>query len=261
MSTQIATWNVNSLTVRLPHVLDWLRANPVDVLGLQELKMVDEKFPHEAFAALGYQCAVFGQKTYNGVALISRQPLLDVVKNNPLFPDEQSRIIAATVETAAGSIRVINGYFVNGQEPGSEKFAYKMRWMDALRQQVQAELGAHPQLVLMGDFNITTDDRDSYDPEGLRETIHHTSEERAQLQALLDLGLVDAFRCFEQPERSYSWWDYRNNALLRDQGARIDHTLVSDPLVGKIESVKIRRAYRELPQPSDHAPVVLELSL
>ena len=133
MSTQIATWNVNSLTVRLPHVLDWLRANPVDVLGLQELKMVDEKFPHEAFAALGYQCAVFGQKTYNGVALISRQPLLDVVKNNPLFPDEQSRIIAATVETAAGSIRVINGYFVNGQEPGSEKFAYKMRWMDALR--------------------------------------------------------------------------------------------------------------------------------
>ena len=256
MSTQIATWNVNSLTVRLPHVLDWLRANPVDVLGLQELKMVDEKFPHEAFAALGYQCAVFGQKTYNGVALISRQPLLDVVKNNPFFPDEQSRIIAATVETAAGSIRVINGYFVNGQEPGSEKFAYKMRWMDALRQQVQAELGAHPQLVLMGDFNITTDDRDSYDPEGLRETIHHTSEERAQLQALLDLGLVDAFRCFEQPERSYSWWDYRNMAFRRKQGLRIDYVLASKALRAKLSACQIDSAPRRLEKPSDHAPVI-----
>ena len=256
MSTQIATWNVNSLTVRLPHVLDWLRANPVDVLGLQELKMVDEKFPHEAFAALGYQCAVFGQKTYNGVALISRQPLLDVVKNNPLFPDEQSRIIAATVETAAGSIRVINGYFVNGQEPGSEKFAYKMRWMDALRQQVQAELGAHPQLVLMGDFNIITDDRDSYDPEGLRETIHHTSEERAQLQALLDLGLVDAFRCFEQPERSYSWWDYRNMAFRRKQGLRIDYVLASKALREKLSACQIDSAPRRLEKPSDHAPVI-----
>ena len=261
MSTQIATWNVNSLTVRLPHVLDWLRANPVDVLGLQELKMVDEKFPHEAFAALGYQCAVFGQKTYNGVALISRQPLLDVVKNNPLFPDEQSRIIAATVETAAGSIRVINGYFVNGQEPGSEKFAYKMRWMDALRQQVQAELGAHPQLVLMGDFNITTDDRDSYDPEGLRETIHHTSEERAQLQALLDLGLVDAFRCFEQADRSFSWWDYRDLAFRRKRGLRIDYVLASTALRAHLQACHIDVEPRKLERQSDHAPVVAEFAL
>ena len=256
MPTQIATWNVNSLTVRLPHVLDWLRANPVDVLGLQELKMVDEKFPHQAFAELGYQCAVFGQKTYNGVALISRLPLLDVVKNNPLFPDEQSRLIAATVQSAAGSVRVVNGYFVNGQAPDSDKFAYKMRWLDALRQQIQAELAAHPQLVLMGDFNITQDDRDTYDPEGLRETIHHTSAERAQLQALIDLGLQDTFRCFDQPERSYSWWDYRNMAFRRKQGLRIDYVLASTALRDKLSACHIDTAPRRLEKPSDHAPVI-----
>ena len=253
---QIATWNVNSLTVRLPHVLDWLRANPVEVLGLQELKMTEDKFPHEAFAELGYQCAVLGQKTYNGVALISRLPLADVARNNPLFPDEQSRLIAATVQSAVGSVRVVNGYFVNGQEPGSEKFAYKMRWMDALRQQVQAELAAHPKLVLMGDFNITQDDRDTYDPEGLREAIHHTSEERAQLQALIDLGLVDAFRCFDQPERSYSWWDYRNMAFRRKQGLRIDYVLASAALREQLRACHIDTAPRRLEKPSDHAPVV-----
>jgi exodeoxyribonuclease-3 len=253
---QIASWNVNSLTVRLPHVLDWLRANPVDVLGLQELKMVDEKFPHEAFAELGYQCAALGQKTYNGVALLSRHPLADVVRNNPLFPDEQARLIAATVQHPAGAVRVVNGYFVNGQELGSEKFAYKMRWLDALRAQVQSELAAHDKLALLGDFNITTDDRDTYDPEGLREAIHHSSEERAQLQALLDLGLVDTFRCFEQPERSYSWWDYRNMAFRRKQGLRIDYVLASAALREKLTACTIDTAPRRLEKPSDHAPVV-----
>jgi exodeoxyribonuclease-3 len=253
---QIASWNVNSLTVRLPHVLDWLRANPVDVLGLQELKMVDEKFPHEAFAELGYQCAALGQKTYNGVALLSRHPLADVVRNNPLFPDEQARLIAATVQHPAGAVRVVNGYFVNGQELGSEKFAYKMRWLDALRERIQTELQAHKQLALLGDFNITTDDRDTYDPEGLREAIHHSSEERAQLQALLDLGLVDTFRCFEQPERSYSWWDYRNMAFRRKQGLRIDYVLASAALREKLTACTIDTAPRRLEKPSDHAPVV-----
>jgi exodeoxyribonuclease-3 len=253
---QIASWNVNSLTVRLPHVLDWLRANPVDVLGLQELKMVDEKFPHEAFAELGYQCAALGQKTYNGVALLSRHPLADVVRNNPLFPDEQARLIAATVQHPAGAVRVVNGYFVNGQELGSEKFAYKMRWLDALRERIQTELQAHKQLALLGDFNITTDDRDTYDPEGLREAIHHSSEERAQLQALLDLGLVDTFRCFEQPERSYSWWDYRNMAFRRKQGLRIDYVLASAALREKLTACQIDSAPRRLEKPSDHAPVV-----
>ena len=260
-TVQIATWNVNSLTVRLPHVLDWLRANPVDVLGLQELKMVDEKFPHAAFAELGYECAAFGQKTYNGVALISRLPLQDVVKNNPQFADEQSRLIAATVGTAVGKIRIVNGYFVNGQEPGSEKFAYKMRWMDALRAQIAQELAAQPQLVLMGDFNITTDDRDTYDPQGLHETIHHTSEERAQLQGLLDLGLVDTSRCFEQAERSYSWWDYRNMAFRRKQGLRIDYVLASQALRPALAACRIDTAPRRLEKPSDHAPVVASFKL
>ena len=260
-TVQIATWNVNSLTVRLPHVLDWLRANPVDVLGLQELKMVDEKFPHAAFAELGYECAAFGQKTYNGVALISRLPLQDVVKNNPQFADEQSRLIAATVDTAVGKIRIVNGYFVNGQEPGSEKFAYKMRWMDALRAQIAQELAAQPQLVLMGDFNITTDERDTYDPQGLHETIHHTSEERAQLQGLLDLGLVDTFRCFEQAERSYSWWDYRNMAFRRKQGLRIDYVLASQALRPALAACRIDTAPRRLEKPSDHAPVVASFKL
>jgi exodeoxyribonuclease-3 len=218
--------------------------------------MVDEKFPHEAFAELGYQCAALGQKTYNGVALLSRHPLADVVRNNPLFPDEQARLIAATVQHPAGAVRVVNGYFVNGQELGSEKFAYKMRWLDALRARIQTELQAHKQLALLGDFNITTDDRDTYDPEGLREAIHHSSEERAQLQALLDLGLVDTFRCFEQPERSYSWWDYRNMAFRRKQGLRIDYVLASAALREKLTACTIDTAPRRLEKPSDHAPVV-----
>jgi exodeoxyribonuclease-3 len=218
--------------------------------------MVDEKFPHEAFAELGYQCAALGQKTYNGVALLSRHPLADVVRNNPLFPDEQARLIAATVQHPAGAVRVVNGYFVNGQELGSEKFAYKMRWLDALRERIQTELQAHKQLALLGDFNITTDDRDTYDPEGLREAIHHSSEERAQLQALLDLGLVDTFRCFEQPERSYSWWDYRNMAFRRKQGLRIDYVLASAALREKLTACTIDTAPRRLEKPSDHAPVV-----
>ena len=171
---KITTWNVNSLAVRLPQVLDWLIANPVDVLCLQELKLSDDKFPLQALEAAGYHSAVFGQKTYNGVALLSRTPARDVVKNITGFADEQSRVIAATFDipgAAAGQqIRVVNGYFVNGQAPGSEKFAYKMKWLDGLRAALRDELAAHGQLVLLGDFNITVDDRDTYDPEGLRET-------------------------------------------------------------------------------------------
>jgi exodeoxyribonuclease III len=195
---KIATWNVNSLTVRLPQVLDWLAANPVDVLGLQELKMTDEKFPFEAFQAAGYCAAAFGQKTYNGVALLSRLPAEVVQKNIPGFADEQSRIIAGTFATASGPVRVVNGYFVNGQAPDSEKFEYKMRWLTALEDWLRQELIAHPRLVLVGDFNVTADDRDSYDPEGLRETIHHTTAERDHFKALIGMGLTDAFRLFER---------------------------------------------------------------
>jgi exodeoxyribonuclease-3 len=257
---RIATWNVNSLAVRLPQVLDWLAANPVEVLCLQELKLPDEKFPLQALQDAGYaHCAVFGQKTYNGVAILSRLPLRDVSKNINGFADEQSRVIAATLDTPLGAVRVVNGYFVNGQEPGSEKFAYKMQWLNGLRHWLAGELTTAPGLVLVGDFNITFDDRDTHDPEGLRETIHHTTEERDQFKALLALGLNDAFRMFEQPEKSYSWWDYREFAFRRNRGLRIDHILVSEPLKPHIKSCVIDKQPRKNERPSDHVPVVVEL--
>ena len=256
---KIATWNVNSLSVRLPQVLEWLAANPVDVLGLQELKLTDDKFPHEALAEAGYRAVAFGQKTYNGVALLSRGELKDVVRANPQFADEQSRIIAGTVASPAGDIRVINCYFVNGQEPGSEKFAYKMRWLQALQDLVRAEMTAHPRLALVGDFNVAPEDRDSYDPVGLRETIHHTTEERNHFKALLELGLTDSFRMFEQPEKIYSWWDYRMLGFQKNRGLRIDHILVSEALRSSVTACVVDRAPRKNPQPSDHAPVVVTL--
>jgi exodeoxyribonuclease-3 len=258
---KIATWNVNSLAVRLPQVLDWLAANPVDALCLQELKLSDDKFPLEALSAAGYQCAVFGQKTYNGVAILSRTPPRDIVKNINGFSDEQSRVIAATLDTPQGELRLVNGYFVNGQAPGTDKFEYKMRWLDGLRSWLKAELAAHPRLVVVGDFNITMDDRDTYDAEGLRETIHHTTEEREHLKALLGLGLHDAFRLFEQPEKSYSWWDYREFAFRRNRGLRIDYILVSDTLKPAVKSCVIDKLPRKNERPSDHVPVVADLDL
>ena len=256
---QIATWNVNSLKVRLPQVLDWLAANPVDVLCLQELKLSDENFPVAALQEAGYEAAFLGQKTYNGVALLSRHPLHSVVRNIPGFDDPQARIIAATLETPQGPLRVVNGYFVNGQEPGSEKFVYKMCWLSALHDWLRSELAQHPRLVLVGDFNVAPEDRDSFDPEGLRGTIHHTPEERAHFQDLLAMGLTDAYRMFEQPEKSYSWWDYRMLGFQKNRGLRIDHILVSDALRSTVTACHIDRAPRKNPQPSDHAPVVVTL--
>ena len=257
---QIATWNVNSLTVRLPQVLDWLAAHPVDVLALQELKLIDDKFPLAALQAAGYHAAAFGQKTYNGVALLARSPLRDVVRNIPGFDDEQARVIAATIDTPGGALRLVNGYFVNGQAPGSDKFAYKLRWLAALHDWLRTELAQHPRLVLLGDFNVAPEDRDSYDPEGLRGTIHHTPEERAHFQSLLALGMVDAYRLFEQPEKSYSWWDYRMLGFQKNRGLRIDHILLSDALRSHASACIIDRAPRKNPQPSDHAPVVVTLA-
>ena len=256
---KIATWNVNSLTVRLPQVLDWLAANPVDVLCLQELKLSDDKFPLQALQTAGYHSAVFGQKTYNGVAILSRTPARNLVKNIVGFTDEQSRVIAATVDMPTGEVRVVNGYFVNGQSPGSEKFEYKMKWLESLRNWLREELVEHPNLVLLGDFNITADDRDTYDAEGLRETIHHTSEERLHFQALVKLGLTDAFRMFDQLEKSYSWWDYREFAFRRNRGLRIDHILVSEALKPLVRSCVIDKLPRKNERPSDHVPVVVEL--
>ena len=258
---KIATWNVNSLTARLQHVLDWLKTNPVDVLCLQELKMSDDKFPLDVLKSAGYEAAVFGQNTYNGVAILSLSPVRDVVRNISGFEDAHSRVIAATVDTPTGPLRVINGYFVNGQEPGSEKFAYKMKWLDALQAMVRAEMAAHERVVLLGDFNITPEDRDSYDPDGLRETIHHTTEERQHFQALIDLGLADSFRLFDQPEKSFSWWDYRMLGYQKNRGLRIDHILISPALVPKARASIIDRVPRKWEKPSDHAPVVLDLDL
>ena len=257
---QIATWNINSLTVRLPQVLDWLATNPVDALGLQELKMVDEKFPFDALKEIGYHAAAFGQKTYNGVAILSRTPLRDVVRNIPGHTDEQARVIAATLDTPEGALRLVNCYFVNGQEPGSEKFAYKLQWLAALHRWIAEELHAHPRLVLVGDFNVAPEDRDSFDPVGLKDTIHHTVEERVHFQALLTLGLTDAYRLFEQPEKSYSWWDYRMLGFQKNRGLRIDHILVSEALRGGVTACTIDRAPRKNPQPSDHTPVVVTLA-
>jgi exodeoxyribonuclease-3 len=252
---QLATWNINSLTVRLPQVLDWLAANPVDVLALQELKLTDDKFPFEAFTQAGYSAQCFGQKTYNGVALLSRTPASDVVKNIPGFADDMARVISATVD----GIRVIGAYFPNGQEPGSEKFEYKMHWLKGLRDWVRAELAAHPQLVLMGDFNITFDDADVWDPVALKDTIHCTEEERYQLRALVALGLHDSLRLFPQPEKSYSWWDYREMAFRRNRGLRIDHILVSNALKPRVSACRIDKTPRKNERPSDHAPVIVEL--
>ena len=252
---RLATWNVNSLSVRLPQVLDWLATQSPDVLALQETKLTDERFPHEAFAAAGWQAQCFGQKTYNGVALVSRAPMADVVRNIPGFEDEQARVIAATF----AGLRVVGAYFPNGQEPGSEKFAYKMRWQDALREWLRGELAAQPRLVLMGDFNVAPEDRDVHDPVAWAGQIHCTPEERAQFQGLLALGLHDAFRLFEQAPKSWSWWDYRNLAFRRNQGLRIDHILVSDALRGQVRACSIDKAPRRSERPSDHAPVLLDL--
>ncbi len=253
---KLATWNVNSLTVRLPQVLDWLAANPVQVLVLQELKLTDDKFPFEAFTQAGYQAECFGQKTYNGVALISSTPASNVVKNIPGFADDMARVISADVE----GIRVIGAYFPNGQEPGSEKFEYKMSWLKGLRDWLRAELATHPKLVLMGDYNITFDDADVWDPVGLKDTIHCTEEERYQLRALIALGLHDAHRLFPQAAKSYSWWDYRDFAFRRNHGMRIDHILVSNALKPLVTACVIDRAPRKNERPSDHAPVVVELA-
>lgn len=256
---QIATWNINSLNVRLPQVLAWLADNPVDALCLQELKLTDDKFPHEALREAGYEAAAFGQKTYNGVAILSRNPLRDVVRNVPGSQDPQARVIAATLDTAQGALRLINGYFVNGQAPDSDKFVYKMQWLQELQDWVRSELAEHERLVLVGDFNVAPEDRDSYDPVGLAGSIHHTLEERAHFQALLAMGLTDAYRLFDQPEKSYSWWDYRMLGFQKNRGLRIDHILVSEALRPAVRACTIDRAPRKNPQPSDHTPVVVTL--
>ena len=252
---QLATWNVNSLAVRLPQVLAWLAANPVDVLVLQETKLADDKFPHAEIEATGYRVQWHGQKTYNGVALLSRADAADVVKNIPGHADPQARVIAATV----ADLRVVGAYVPNGQAPGTDKFEYKMQWLRALRDWLREELALHPRLVLMGDFNVAPEDRDVHDPELWRGQILCTEDERMHFRKLIELGLHDAFRLFDQPEKSWSWWDYRNLAFRRNQGLRIDHILVSEALRPRVKACSIDKLPRKNERPSDHAPVVVEI--
>ena len=253
---KLATWNVNSLAVRLPQLLAWLEANPVDVIVLQETKLTDDKFPWAEIQAAGYAVEFFGQKTYNGVALLSRSPATAVVKNIPGFNDAQARVIAGTVD----GVRAIGAYFPNGQAPDSDKFVYKMRWLAALREWVRAEMAEHPQLVLMGDYNIAPEDRDVHDPVAWAGQILCTPQERAHFAALTELGLSDAFRLFEQPPKCWSWWDYSNLAFRKNQGLRIDHNLVSPALKPRVQACSIDKLPRKNERPSDHAPVLVTLS-
>jgi exodeoxyribonuclease-3 len=248
----VATWNVNSLRVRLPHLLDWLATNPVDAIALQETKLPDADFPAADFAALGLQCVYSGQRTYNGVALLSRTAAADVVAGIPCFEDEQKRVLAGTF----GDVRVIDVYVPNGQTVGSDKYEYKLRWLEALRGYVADELSRHPRLVILGDYNIAPEDRDVHDPKAWEGSVHVSGAERAALASLLGVGLEDTFRLFEQPERTYSWWDYRMMAFRRNHGLRIDLILASRELSRNCVSCHIDKAPRKLERPSDHAPVV-----
>ncbi len=253
---KLVTWNVNSLNVRLPHLLRWLEENPVDVVCIQETKLTDDKFPVAAIEAAGYQVAFSGQKTYNGVAILSRLPMTDVVRNNPLYPDAQQRILAATID----GIRVVCAYVPNGQAVDSDKYVYKLGWMASLREWLAGELAAHPQLAVLGDYNVAPEDRDVHDPAAWEGEVHVSPPERAAFQALLDLGLADSYRLFEQPEKSYSWWDYRMLRFQKNQGLRIDHILLSPPLVARCTACTIDRAPRKWQQPSDHTPVIATLA-
>ncbi len=252
---RLATWNVNSLKVRLPHVLDWLAANPVEVLCLQETKQPDSDFPQAALQTAGYHSIFSGQKTYNGVAILSRTPAGEVQLGIPDHDDEQKRVIAATF----GDIRVVCVYVPNGQSVDSDKYQYKLKWLTALHDWLKQELVRHPKLVLLGDYNIAPEDRDVHDPVAWQGNVLVSEPERAKFRSLEQLGLRDSFRLFEQPEKSFSWWDYRMMAFRRNHGLRIDHILISEPLAAQCKSCVIDKAPRKLERPSDHTPVVVEL--
>jgi exodeoxyribonuclease-3 len=248
----LATWNVNSLRVRMPHLKDWLAANDVDLVALQETKLPDADFPRGEIEALGLHVVYSGQRTYNGVALLAKSAPAEVAAGIPGFEDEQRRVIAATV----GGLRVVNVYVPNGQAVGSEKYQYKLRWLAALRDYLAAELARHPELVVLGDFNIAPEDRDVHDPKAWEGSVHVSEPERAALRALLAVGLEDCFRRFEQPAKSFSWWDYRTMAFRRNAGLRIDLILASHTLASKCDACHIDKAPRRLERPSDHAPVL-----
>jgi exodeoxyribonuclease III len=253
---KIATWNVNSLKVRLPHVLDWLASNQPDVLCLQETKLQDEHFPIAQIAAAGYQTLYTGQRTYNGVALLSKQPGSEYIMGIPGLEDHQKRVVSAMY----GDIRVVCIYVPNGEKVGSEKYEYKLRWLSALRDWIRAMLTTHGKLVVLGDFNIAPEERDVHDARVWEGQVLFSLPEREALKEVLNLGLVDSFRLFEQPEKSYTWWDYRMMAFRRNMGLRIDHVLLSEELAKTCTACVIDKMPRKLERPSDHAPVMVELA-
>ena len=258
---QLATWNVNSLKIRLPHLLDWLAANPIDVVCLQETKLTDERFPAQALAEAGYAAVYAGQPTYNGVAILARRETVgepaDVQVGNPLFPDEQRRLISATV----AGVRVVCAYVPNGQAVDSDKYRYKLAWLDHLVEWLTPQLAAGAPIALAGDYNIAPEPRDVRYPENWEGQVLCSAPERERFTRLLDAGLVDSFRLFEQPEKTYTWWDYRQMAFRRNDGLRIDHVLVASTLKARVSGCRVERTLRAREQPSDHAPVVVELAV
>ena len=252
---KLATWNVNSLKVRLPQLLDWLPAVQPDVVCLQELKLEDAKFPRAELEAAGYRAAVSGQKTYNGVAILARADASETITGIPGFADEQKRVLAATVD----GVRVVCLYAPNGQAVGSDKYEYKLRWYAALREWLKDEMTRHPELAILGDLNVAPEDRDVHDPKAWEGQVLVSEPERAALRALVDLGLKDSFRLFEQPEKSFTWWDYRMLGFRRNAGLRIDHILLSPALAARCTGCTIDKAPRRLERPSDHTPVIAEL--
>ena len=253
---RIATWNVNSLRVRLPHLLDWLARQAPDVACLQETKCDDAAFPADELAAAGYHALHHGQRTYNGVAILTREPAVECCRGIPAFADEQSRVLAADYR----GVRIVSVYVPNGQAVDSDKYHYKMRWFEALLGWLRGELAAHPRLLVAGDFNVAPEDRDVHDPAAWVGKVHVSPGERAALKRVMDLGFADAFRLFDQPEGAFSWWDYRMNAFRRKMGLRIDHVLLSPALAAECRACSIDVEPRRLERPSDHAPVICELA-
>lgn len=249
---RVASWNVNSLKVRLPQVLDWIEANAPDVLGLQETKLVDAAFPVEAIRDAGYEASFSGQPTYNGVALLSRSVPAEVITSLDGLDDPQRRVLGATID----GVRILNLYVPNGQAVGSEKYAYKLAWLEALRAHLGMELARHERVIVMGDFNIAPEDRDVHDPAEWAGKVLCSAPERAALAGILELGFVDTFRLFEQPEGVYSWWDYRAAGFRRNRGLRIDLVLASQPLAGNCRRAWVDIEPRRNERPSDHAPAV-----
>jgi exodeoxyribonuclease-3 len=253
---RIATWNVNSLKVRLPHVLALAAAAKPDVLALQETKLVDGDFPRAELEAAGYHAVFTGQKTYNGVALLARNEPRDVTSELPGAPDPQRRWLAATV----GGVRIIDVYVPNGESVGSEKYAYKLAWLERVREAVAGELERHSELVLLGDFNVAPEDRDVHDPREWQGQVLCSEPEREALRRIVALGLDDVFRRFEQPAQEFSWWDYRMNGFRRNRGLRIDLILASPAFAARCTGCRIDKEPRRQERPSDHAPVIADFS-